>query len=170
MTEAVERAAGLLGSLAQRDVSLAEASTYRVGGPAALAVTVEDDAALATVAGVVMATGVEVFVVGKGSNLLVADAGFDGLAVRLGDHFALVDIDGTRVVAGGSASLPVVARRSGGGRADRLRMGRRGARIDGRGGAHERRRARLGHGRERGEGPRARPGHRGGCMGVCRPI
>ena len=112
MNDAIERAAGLLGGLGQRDVSLADASTYRVGGPAALSVTLDDDAALATVAGVVMATDVDVLVVGRGSNLLVADAGFEGLAVRLGDHFAQVDIHGTRVVAGGAASLPVVARRT----------------------------------------------------------
>ena len=112
MSEAVERAAGLLGGLARRDVSLADASTYRVGGPAALAVTADDEAALATVAGVVTATGVDVLLVGKGSNLLVADAGFDGLALRLGDHFAQLHIDGTQVVAGGAASLPVVARRT----------------------------------------------------------
>ena len=45
-----------------------------------------------------------VLVVGKGSNLLVADAGFDGLAVVLGDGFAEVAIDGTTVAAGGGAA------------------------------------------------------------------
>jgi UDP-N-acetylmuramate dehydrogenase len=56
--------------------------------------------------------GVPVVVVGKGSNLLVADAGFPGLAVVLGDAFAEVTIEGTRVRAGGGCPLPVLARRT----------------------------------------------------------
>ena len=49
---------------------------------------------------------------GKGSNLLVADAGFPGLVVALGTGFAAVDVAGTRVRAGGAVSLPVLARRT----------------------------------------------------------
>jgi len=52
-------------------------------------------------------------VVGKGSNLLVADAGFDGVAVHLGGGWAGIDIGpGPRLRAGAAAGLPVVARRS----------------------------------------------------------
>ena len=50
--------------------------------------------------------------VGKGSNLLVADAGFAGVAVVLGEGFAGIEVDGERVRAGGAAALPVVARRT----------------------------------------------------------
>jgi UDP-N-acetylmuramate dehydrogenase len=53
-----------------------------------------------------------VLVIGKGSNLLVADGGFDGVAVQLVGAFLDVRVDGTTVVAGGGASLPVVARRT----------------------------------------------------------
>ena len=51
-------------------------------------------------------------VVGKGSNLLVADAGFPGWRSRSATAFAGVDIDGTTVRAGGATALPVVARRT----------------------------------------------------------
>ncbi|HEY4375897.1 MAG TPA: UDP-N-acetylmuramate dehydrogenase, partial [Acidimicrobiales bacterium] len=78
----------------------------------ALFTTVDSDDDLAAVGEAVAATGIAVLVVGKGSNLLVADAGFDGLAVRLGESFATVSIDGTRVRAGGAAALPVVARKT----------------------------------------------------------
>jgi UDP-N-acetylmuramate dehydrogenase len=60
----------------------------------------------------VRASGLPTLVVGKGSNLLVADAGFPGVAVVLGEAFAAVDVDGTSVRAGGAAALPVVARRT----------------------------------------------------------
>ena len=104
--------AAALGGRAQADVALGPFTTYRVGGPAALFTTVDDDEQLAALAPVVAEAGVPVLVVGKGSNLLVADAGFDGLAVRLGDRFADITVDGTVVRAGAAASLPVTARRT----------------------------------------------------------
>ncbi len=110
--EAVERAAALLGERARRDVALGPFTTYKVGGPAALLVQAASIDDLAAVAAAVAETGLAVLVVGKGSNLLVAEAGFGGIAVVLGDGFATVDIAGTRVRAGGAAALPVVARQT----------------------------------------------------------
>ena len=107
-------AAGVLGERARRDAPLGPLTTYRVGGPAALLLEVagEDDLALAREA--VTASGVPVLVVGKGSNLLVADAGFPGLAVVVGEAMAAVDVDAERAVvrAGSGAPLPVLARRT----------------------------------------------------------
>jgi UDP-N-acetylmuramate dehydrogenase len=111
-TSVIAAAAELLDPLAQRDVPLGPRTTYRVGGPAALLVVVEDDEQLRTVTRAVVATGIDVLAVGKGSNLLVADAGFPGLAVVLGERFASVDVQGTKVRAGAAAALPVVARRT----------------------------------------------------------
>jgi len=112
VSDPVAAAAELLGRRAERDVPLAASTTYRVGGAAALWTRVDDDEGLAAVADAVSRSRVEVLVVGRGSNLLVADAGFPGLVVVLGEPFADVEIDGTTVVAGGAAALPVVARRT----------------------------------------------------------
>jgi UDP-N-acetylmuramate dehydrogenase len=108
----VAAAARLLGDRAQRDVALGPMTTYRVGGPAALFVLVDDDAALADVVEAVGSSGVDVLVVGRGSNLLVADRGFPGLALQLGERWAEVAVRGTEVRAGAAAALPVVARRT----------------------------------------------------------
>lgn len=109
---AVAIAADHLGAQARRDVPLGPLTTYRVGGPAALLVEDAGPEALAAVAGAVVASGLPVLVVGRGSNLLVADAGFPGIAVTLGETLASIAVDGTVVTAGGAAALPVVARRS----------------------------------------------------------
>lgn len=109
---ALARAADLLGGLARRDVPLGPLTTYRVGGAAALFVEAASVDDLVAAARAVAATGVPTLVVGKGSNMLVADAGFAGLAVALGEAFAAVDIDGVRVRAGAAALLPVVARQT----------------------------------------------------------
>ena len=96
----------------ERDVPLGPLTTYRVGGPARLLVRAESEDDLRFARSVVASEGVPVLVVGKGSNLLVSDRGFAGLAVVLGEGFASLEIDGVRVRAGGGLSLPVLARRT----------------------------------------------------------
>lgn len=93
------------------DVPLGPLTTYRVGGAARYFVTahsVEDLVELAAARG-----ASDILVVGKGSNLLVCDAGFDGIVVQLGEAFAGIELLDDEVVrAGGAAFLPVVARRT----------------------------------------------------------
>lgn len=101
-----------LGTLARVDAPLGALTTYRVGGHAAVLVEASSVDDLRRVAAAIHGLDVPVVVVGKGSNMLVGDAGFAGVAVVLGEGFATIEIDGTVVRAGGSASLPVVARRT----------------------------------------------------------
>ena len=117
----LDRALDFLGERLRRDHPLGPLTTYRVGGPAERFVEVVDGDELRRIAGAVAALGahVPVLVVGRGSNLLVSDAGVRGLVVQLGERFAEIEVDpdrgpdpGAVVVAGGSASLPVVARRT----------------------------------------------------------
>ena len=112
MDTAVEHAARLLGDRARRQVPLGPHTTYRVGGSAALMVTVHHDDDLQAVAQAVAHSGVEVIVVGRGSNLLVADAGVPALAVTLGPWAERLHIEGAMVEAGAAVSLPVLARRT----------------------------------------------------------
>ena len=111
-TASLERAAQLLTGLAEVDAPFGALTTCRVGGPARLLVRARSREDLARVAEAVAASGVAVLVLGRGSNLLVADAGFDGLVVILGEEFAEITTDGTVVEAGGSTLLPVLARRT----------------------------------------------------------
>ena len=110
--DAVERAAAVLGDLAERNVSLAPMTTYRVGGAADLFVRVHDVDDLAVVARAMSRSGLQVLIVGRGSNLLVAEAGFTGIAVSLAPIAAQVSIDAEHgvVEAGSAVLLPVLAR------------------------------------------------------------
>jgi UDP-N-acetylmuramate dehydrogenase len=103
-----------VGDRLQRHAPIGPRTTYRVGGHAALLLEAATDDDLRAARDALAESGgdVPVLVVGNGSNLLVADAGFPGLAVVLGDGFASVAIEGTTVRAGGAALLPVVARRT----------------------------------------------------------
>lgn len=70
------------GVLAHPDVPLAGRTTLAVGGPARWLVEAATTAALRDALAWAIADGVEPFVLGGGSNLLVSDAGFDGLVVQ----------------------------------------------------------------------------------------
>jgi UDP-N-acetylmuramate dehydrogenase len=103
-----------LGPLAVRDHPLGALTTYRVGGTGALYVEVDDDVALAGVRAACAGRAVAVLVLGRGSNMVVADAGFEGLVVHLGAGFETFEAEARpdRVRAGGALGLPVLARRS----------------------------------------------------------
>ncbi len=101
-----------LGPAAIHDAPLGARTTYRVGGTAALAVEPSDEAALVDVARALDDLDVPVLVLGNGSNLLVADAGFAGLLVTLGGGFAGLELQGTAARAGAALSLPTLARRT----------------------------------------------------------
>jgi UDP-N-acetylmuramate dehydrogenase len=109
---AIEVAAAELGSLASRDVALAPLTTYRVGGPAAIFVRPTSVADLDRVAAALARSGLPSLVVGRGSNLLVADRGFAGIAISLTRLGGEVQIDGAEVTAGAAVALPVLARRT----------------------------------------------------------
>jgi UDP-N-acetylmuramate dehydrogenase len=112
--EILRAANGVLGDRATRHVQLGAMTTYGVGGKSALFLgdCGPDDLTLARRA--VAASGVPVLVLGRGSNLLVSDRGFPGLALALGEHFTAIHHDegDTLVRAGGAVSFPVLARRS----------------------------------------------------------
>jgi UDP-N-acetylmuramate dehydrogenase len=107
--------------------AFAELSTYRVGGPVAVLVRVGHADALATVAEAARRHQPRLLVIGRGSNLLMSDAGFSGLVVVLEGDFEAVELPdqpppGLRaegagdtesfVRAGGAVPLPVLARRT----------------------------------------------------------
>jgi UDP-N-acetylmuramate dehydrogenase len=102
------RAAGVTGAI-HPGTSLAELTTLRVGGPARALVVAERDQDLAGVGTVCLAHGLPWLVVGRGSNLLVADAGWPGVAITLGRGFRGIEIDGTRARLGAAEPLPTVA-------------------------------------------------------------
>jgi UDP-N-acetylmuramate dehydrogenase len=124
--------ADALGERATLMRPLGPLTTYGVGGPAALFVEIDGPEDLEPVRAALRdgADGAAVFVIGRGSNLLVADAGFDGIVVHLGSGFAGLELPGSgptpgpnpgapsggsdgeaTVRAGAALALPVLARR-----------------------------------------------------------
>ena len=101
-----------LGSRVQLDAPIGKLTTYRVGGNAAALVTLEGPTDVAALSEALSGRTVAVISIGRGSNLLVSDEGFAGIAVVLGSGFAEVDVEPTMgiVSCGAAAKMPVVAR------------------------------------------------------------
>ncbi|MGM0576603.1 MAG: UDP-N-acetylmuramate dehydrogenase [Myxococcota bacterium] len=100
-TAARQALADVEGATVRFDEPMAAHTTYKVGGPAALYVEVETREALQALLGVLQALDVPWLVLGNGSNVLFADAGFDGAVLHLGGGFAQVSV--TRDALGESA-------------------------------------------------------------------
>ena len=82
------------------------------GGPAAVFLRAETLDDLGALAGVLRDGQVPLLVVGRGSNMLVADGGWPGIVLHLGQRFRRVEVEGTELEAGGATPLPSVAARS----------------------------------------------------------
>jgi UDP-N-acetylenolpyruvoylglucosamine reductase len=98
----------------ERNYSLARLTTVRTGGAAdwfGRPRGTEHLGEFLTWAG---EEGIELGVVGSGSNLLVADEGFRGLALKLDGELATVAHEGERLLCGGGARLPSAATKAAG--------------------------------------------------------
>jgi UDP-N-acetylmuramate dehydrogenase len=93
---------------------LARLTTVRTGGPADFFARAATEARLLELLRWAGEEGIRVGVVGSGSNLLVADDGFRGLAVKLDADLATIERDGTRVLCGGGARLPSASAKAAG--------------------------------------------------------
>jgi UDP-N-acetylmuramate dehydrogenase len=119
MNADVDRAVSLaldeLGPIGERSVMIGAMTTYRVGGAAAVLARPRDLGELDRVAAARHASGLPVVVLGRGSNMLVADDGFAGIVVSCADLADVadrvdIDADAATVSAGACVVLPVLAR------------------------------------------------------------
>ncbi len=88
------------GAALERNRSLAGFTSFRIGGPADLFVTVDNEEELSAVMAAAHQNSAPVFCLGAGTNLLVSDRGVRGLVVKLGAGFATIAIHYTAVEVG----------------------------------------------------------------------
>ena len=96
----------------ERDYPLARLTTIRTGGPADWFARPDSSERLTELLAWAEREGIAVGVVGSGSNLLIADAGFRGLVMKLDGSLATIEREGDRVLCGGGARLPQAAARA----------------------------------------------------------
>ena len=97
----------------ERDAPLSRLTTVGTGGPARYLGRPTREAALLEMLAWAAQQGVAIAVVGLGSNLLPADAGYDGLVLHLEGEFTAITVSSTGAVVGGGASLAAVVHKVG---------------------------------------------------------
>lgn len=98
----------------QRDFPLARLTTVRTGGAADWFARPGEEEDLVAALRWADAEGLPVGVIGSGSNLLIADDGFHGLALKLNGELAEIERDGNRVICGGGYRFPSAAAKTAG--------------------------------------------------------
>ena len=97
------------------NMPLGEKTTYKTGGSARLGIMANSLVDLQSAAKILATHEVPVFVLGRGSNTLVADQGFAGVCIVLGDFASNIavnsrDSESVEVTVGAGTLLPVAAR------------------------------------------------------------
>lgn len=101
--EELERAAVAAGCLTVRDEPMSRHTTFRVGGPADLFVTVCSEEALERLLQETKRLQIPFFLLGNGSNLLVSDRGVRGCVAALAGDFNEISLRGETDIACGPA-------------------------------------------------------------------
>ncbi len=96
------------------DFPLARLTTVRTGGAADWFARPRGEAELLELLAWAAGEGLELGVVGSGSNLLVADDGFRGLALKLDGELATIEREGEGLLCGGGARLPSASAKAAG--------------------------------------------------------
>lgn len=113
-----ERLTALATGTVALDRPLAPLTTYRLGGPAAVLFEPASAGDLLTITQAALEAGVStdevgLLVIGRGSNIVISDRGFDGLVIKMGSSMSWItgadEVASGRVNAGAATSLPLLA-------------------------------------------------------------
>jgi len=88
---------------AQRDISLAQYTTFKIGGPARYFFAAKTKKDIIKAVGFAQSKKLPYFILGGGSNLLVSDKGFKGLVIKINNK--QIKADGNNIFAQAGVSL-----------------------------------------------------------------
>ena len=89
--------------------ALSKHTSFKIGGPAAVLLTPTQEEDIVAVQELCRKAGVELRVIGLGSNILVSDAGLPCVVMELSENFSEIRIEGCEVIAQAGASNELVA-------------------------------------------------------------
>ena len=93
----------------RENVRLAPYTTFNIGGEAKYFLEVEEREQLIEAIEVSKENNIPFFILGKGSNLLISDEGFNGLVIKV--NFKKINVEGERVVCGAGVLLNKLVKR-----------------------------------------------------------
>lgn len=94
-----------LGCRITPECSLSEYITFRFGGPCRALVRINSAQSAAEILRYLRGNSIKYGVIGRGSNIIAADEGFDGVILLFGSDFANIEVNGTTIRCDAGASL-----------------------------------------------------------------
>lgn len=105
INELFEELSETMKGLILKDEPLKKHTYFKIGGPASLFAEPEDAEDLRNLLKLIKKYNIDSFVIGNGTNLLVADEGYKGIIVKIGDKFNKTLRDGNKVQVGAGVLL-----------------------------------------------------------------
>lgn len=93
-----------------KDEPLKNHTYFKIGGPAGILAEPEDTEDLVTSLKLIKKYGVDCFIIGNGTNLLVSDEGFKGVIVKICDKFSYFKQNRNNVTAGAGVLLSALSK------------------------------------------------------------
>lgn len=93
-----------------KDEPLKNHTYFKIGGPASILVEPENIEDLKTVLKLIKKYNIDSFILGNGSNLLVADEGYKGIIIKIGNKFNKITRDKNKVTVGAGVLLSTLSK------------------------------------------------------------
>lgn len=100
--------AALISGRVRTGVALREHTTWRVGGPAGVLVEPVGPGDLCAVVRYARDRGIDLTILGNGSNLLISDAGLDGIVVKIGSGMSWIRCGREMIEVGAGAKMAAI--------------------------------------------------------------
>lgn len=110
MNNTVCKEAKKLGCEVLYDVSLKKLTTFKVGGTCSTLIKINSENSLSEIIKLLNKESEPFFILGKGSNIIADDKGYNGTLIKLSDKMSQVTVNGCEITAGGGASLSAVCK------------------------------------------------------------
>lgn len=94
------------------DCPLSEYTTFKLGGNCRLLIDVDSSASIAEILWYIRKNSIKYSVIGRGSNIIASDNGFDGVILHFGSSFAAISVNGTSITAKSGAMLSAVCKKA----------------------------------------------------------
>ncbi len=89
---------------------MAQHTTFRIGGPAALFVELSSEKEAQEVVTLLNEYEEDYYLVGNGSNLLVSDSGFSGVILHFAKEYSHIEVQGEKIICEAGALLSQIGR------------------------------------------------------------
>ena len=103
---------GRLGCKFSTNCSLSEHPTFKIGGNCSFLIEINSANSAAELVKYLRANEIKYAILGKGSNIIASDSGYDGVILHFGKEFSNISVYNTKVCADAGASLAAVCRKA----------------------------------------------------------